>query len=106
MTVSIIVTTEWTIRMMPPRMTTEMDEANGLSRIMIPAIRSIMPNNSNKNQFGTPFLIERAILMILTLDKIIQIPKAMAKIVGSASGIAIKMRPTTIDKIPEMMPKN
>ena len=90
--------------MIPPSMTTEIDEANGLSKIITPTIRSIMPNIRNKNQFEKPFLIESAMLIILTLDKIIQIPSAIAKTVGRAFGIAIKTIPTMIDKIPEIMP--
>ncbi len=104
MIISTIVMTEWIMIMIPPSMTSEIDEAKGLKRIMIPQIKSITPSSSHRYQLETPFLTVMAILIILTLDRIIQIPSAIVKIVDKTFGIAIMIKPTTIDKIPATMP--
>ena len=92
--------------MMPPRTTIEIDEANGLNRMITPQIKSIIPSSSQRYQFGTPFRTEIEILMTLMLDRIIQIPSAIVKIVARTFGMASIMIPTMIDKIPDIMPWN
>ena len=44
--------------------------------------------------------------MMLMLDRIIQMPSAMVKMVDNAFGIATRIMPTIIDKIPDIMPWN
>ena len=103
-TVSAIVINEWTIIIIPPRTTTEIDDSNGLNRIIIPATKSIIPSNNHRYQFATLSLTATAMLMTLILDRMIQIPSAIANTVGNIFGIAIKIRPTMIDSIPDIMP--
>ncbi len=89
---------------MPPSTTIEMDEANGLKRMIIPQIKSIIPSSNQRYQFGTPFLTEIEMLMTLMLERIIQIPSAIVNMVAKTFGIASIMIPTMIDRMPDMMP--
>ena len=104
MIMPIILTTEWIMMIMPPSTTIDKDEANGLNKMIIPHIRSIIPSSSHRDQFDTVFLTVTAILITLTLDKIIQIPNAIAKITDRMFGIATRIRPTMIDRMPEAIP--
>lgn len=104
MIMPIMLIIEWIIMMIPPITTIDRDEANGLNKMIIPHIRSIIPSSNHRDQFGTVFLTVTAMLITLTLDKMIQIPSAIAKITDKIFGIATKISPTIIDKIPEAMP--
>lgn len=88
----------------PPRTMIDRDEANGLNRIMIPTIKSMIPNSRIKPQFETPFLTAIATLIILILDKIIQIPSAIPNTVDKMPGMATSKMPTIIDRMPDIMP--
>lgn len=83
-----------------------MDDANELNNTIIPQIRSIIPSKNNRPQFETPFLTAIAILIMLTLDNITQIPNAIPNTVGKMPGIVMRMLPTMIDSTPEAIPKN
>ena len=104
MIMPIMLIIEWIIMMIPPRTTIDRDEANGLNKMTIPHIRSIIPSSNHRDQFGTVFLTVTAMLITLTLDKMTQIPSAIAKITDKMFVIATKISPTIIDKIPEAMP--
>lgn len=50
--------TEWTIIIMPPSITMEIEDAKGLNRMMPPQIRSIAPSRSHSSFIhSTPFFI-------------------------------------------------
>ena len=104
MIMPIILTTEWIMMIMPPSTTIDKDEANGLNRMIIPHIILMIPSSSHRYQFVTVFLAVMAILIIFTLDRMIQIPRAIAKATDKIFGIATNIRPTIIDKIPEAIP--
>ena len=106
MIISITVTTACTIMTIPVIIMIETDEANGLNRIITPTTKSIMPKISSKTQFGMAFLATIATLIISTLDKMIQMPSAIAKMVDKMFGIASKIRPIIMDNMPDMTPKN
>ena len=76
---------------------------NNHNRIMIPHTKSIIPSSSHKYQFGTPFLTLAAMLMMLILDNIIQIPSAIANTVDKIFGIATRISPTIINNMPDIM---
>lgn len=103
---SIIVTIECTITTTPAIIMIEIDEVNGLNRMIRPAIKSMMPKTSNRPQLGIAFLEAIATLMISILDNIIQMPSAITKIVERTFGIAIKIMPSMIDNTLDMTPKN
>lgn len=106
MIISITVTIECTIMMMPAIIMIDIDEANGLNKIIIPAAKSITPKSNNKNHFDITFLAAIAILIISILDRMIQIPSAIAKMTDRIFGIATRTSPSMMDNIPDIMPKN
>lgn len=104
MTMSTIVMTEWTMMIMPPSTMIEIEEANGLNRIMIPQIKSMMPSKSQRYQLETLVLTDKEMLMTLTLDRIIQMASAIAKTVVNTFGIAISNNPAIIEMMPDAIP--
>ena len=91
---------------MPLRITREINEANGLNKMIMPQIKSIIPSSSSRHQLEYSFLTVMAILMTLMLDSIIHMPSAMVKITGSMLGIEMRITPSIIDSSPDIMPKN
>ena len=91
---------------MPHRTTREIDEANGLNKMIMPQIKSIIPSNSSKAQFEYSFLMVIAMLTTLMLDNIIHIPNAIVKITGNMLGIETRTTPSIIDNNPDITPKN
>ena len=90
----------------PLRTTREINEANGLNKMIMPQIKSIIPSNSSKAQFEYSFLMVIAMLTTLMLDNIIHIPNAIVKITGNMLGIETRTTPNMIDSKPDITPKN
>ena len=98
--------TEWIIMMIPANMVIDRDDTNGLNSTMAPTIKSSMPSSNNMNQFESTSLIVIDILIILTLERMIQTPSAIVRITESIPGIAMSRIPRNIDNTPDIIPSN